>query len=195
MELITNKKKYSNSLSKTIVQGFIDSLESLIPINDSKSILDVGCGEGAILHHLNRVFPNLPNDVHALDHDKTELAMAKENLPFANVVKGSIYELPFDNNSKELVICTEVLEHLQEPDKALKELCRVSSKYLLVSVPREPLWRILNMARLKYLSNFGNTPDHRNHWNSKQFRRFIETEANVLKLQKPIPWTMILASV
>ena len=92
-----------------------------------------------------------------------------------------------------MTVVLEVLEHLEDPDSALKELSRVSSKYCLVSVPQEPLWRILNICRLKYLSNFGNTPGHLNHWSKNQFVEFVGKYFKVKKIKLSLPWIIVLA--
>ena len=81
---------------------------------------------------------------------------AKKNLPFCNVNIGNIYDLQFNENEFDLIICSEVLEHLIKLMKLLKKY-RVTNKYALLSVPREPIWRILNMIRLKYWGSLGNT--------------------------------------
>ena len=92
-----------------------------------------------------------------------------------------------------MVLCCEVLEHLEEPGKALKELIRVTKKYIIVSVPREPIWRCLNMDRGKYLKVLGNTPGHIQHWGSKKFVAFLqEYDIKVVKTAHPLPWTMVL---
>ena len=55
------------------------------------------------------------------------------------------------------------------PERALAEMARVARGYLLVSVPREPLWRALNIARGAYVRDLGNTPGHLNHWSRRAF--------------------------
>lgn len=82
---------------------------------------------------------------------------------------------------------------MEEPEKALREVLRISRKYILVSVPNEPIWRVLNMARGKYLKYFGNTPGHIQHWTPWTFRNFIARHANIIAVKHPFPWTMILA--
>ena len=56
------------------------------------------------------------------------------------------------------------------PEATLAEMARVARRHLLVSVPREPLWRGLNMARGAYLRDLGNTPGHVNHWSKRGVR-------------------------
>ena len=58
---------------------------------------------------------------------------------------------------------------MPDPEATLAEMARVARRHLLVSVPREPLWRGLNMARGAYLRDLGNTPGHVNHWSKRAF--------------------------
>ncbi len=190
-ELVTDKNKYSLKVNSFFTTNYMKKFTQLFSEKQYESMLDIGCGEGAVLNYLNKRY-KLPSDCHGIDFRAHEIEMAKSNIPFCNLNVGSIYELPYDKNRFDLVICTEVLEHLKDPVKALDEISRVSSKYAILSVPREPLWRALNMMRLKYLSGFGNTPDHRNHWSTHSFKRFVKTKFSVIDFKQPIPWTIVL---
>ena len=103
----------------------------------------------------------------------------------------SIYDIG-RAEAADLVVCCEVLEHLNDPDAALDCVHGVTGKYCLMSVPREPLWRALNLARGRYLSSLGNTPGHIRHWSSRSFLRFVSRRFKVLEVRRPIPWTMVL---
>ena len=96
------------------------------------SILDAGCGNGALLNHLVAQFPSrferlvgLDTSDEALKHVKTEH------------LQGSISEMPFEDGSFDLVTSLEVLEHLLQPDfgLAIAEMQRVSRRYILLTVP------------------------------------------------------------
>jgi 2-polyprenyl-3-methyl-5-hydroxy-6-metoxy-1,4-benzoquinol methylase len=93
----------------------------------------------------------------------------------------------------DLVVCCEVLEHVPDPEVALDRLHGLTRRHLIASVPREPLWRALNMARLKYLPTFGNTPGHIQHWSSRAFVALMSRRFRLLEVRRPLPWTMILA--
>ena len=108
---------------------------------------------------------------------------------------GSIYELQPPSDSASLIVCCEVMEHLEEPDRALSILASVARPYLLVSVPREPIWRMLNLLRGAYISQAGNTPGHVQHWSTRAFVRFLREKFEIIKVQKPLPWTMVLCRV
>ena len=180
----------TNPVSRVLVGGFYRTIDQMVAGIEFDSVVDVGCGEGLLLRSLESRLSGVV--CHALDADPAEAEDAAANLPFCNVRVGSAYDMPMEDNSVDLVICTEVLEHLAEPRRALEEFARVSRRYVLMSVPREPIWRMLNMARGAYWSGWGNTPDHLNHWSSRGFRRFVSTRFDVVQVLAPFPWTLVL---
>jgi hypothetical protein len=88
-----------------------------------------------------------------------------------------------------------VLEHVPDPQRTLAEMARVARRHLLVSVPREPLWRAINMARGAYLRDLGNTPGHVNHWSKRGFVSLLSRHGTVEEVRSPLPWTMLLVRV
>jgi 2-polyprenyl-3-methyl-5-hydroxy-6-metoxy-1,4-benzoquinol methylase len=104
-------------------------------------------------------------------------------------------DLPFAAGEFALATAIEVLEHVPDPRQTLAEMTRVASRHLLVSVPREPLWRGLNMARGAYLRELGNTPGHVNHWSGRAFTRLLGDFGEVIEARSPFPWTMALVRV
>ena len=137
--------------------------------------------------------------VRASDFSTQIIAEAKANVKEAGasaefMVK-SVYDLDPDVDHAELIVCCEVLEHLEEPVKALAMLARLAKPYLLVSVPREPVWRVLNVARGKYLRDLGNTPGHLQHWSQKKFLDLLQAKFEIDVEDSPFPWTMALCRV
>jgi ubiquinone/menaquinone biosynthesis C-methylase UbiE len=104
-------------------------------------------------------------------------------------------DLPFAENEFDLAAAIEVLEHVPDPRRSLAEMTRVAARHLLVSVPREPLWRGLNMARGAYLRELGNTPGHLNHWSKRAFVQLLGDYGEVMESRSPFPWTMLLVRV
>ena len=186
------KYEETNPISKYLVNNFYKAFESLLP-DDIASVLEAGCGAG---YSADRILPLLDNATYeGSDIGEDLVAIAAEKHPDINFDVESIYDLQREDNSYDLTIALETLEHLDEPLKALQELKRVSRKYVIVSVPREPIWRILNMARFKYLKNLGNTPGHINHWSHRSFKKFLSQEAKIIEAKKPLPWNMVLLDV
>jgi len=104
-----------------------------------------------------------------------------------------IARLPFPDDSFDLVLGIEVLEHVPDPAAALTELSRVARGNLVLSVPREPIWRVANMARGKYIPQLGNTPGHINHWSRRSFATLVGRHFQTTAVRAPFPWTMVSA--
>ena len=192
-ELITRQAKYAsgNPISRALLGGFFADLSRLLARRRYANVLEIGCGEGLVLHNLREHLENAP--AVALDVDLEGVAAARSNSPFASYLSASIYALPFRDRAFDLVLCCEVLEHLELPERGLREIARVASRTCLLSVPREPIWRALNVARGAYWSALGNTPGHLNHWSRNAFARFVAAELDVVEIASPLPWTAVLA--
>ncbi|MDP3988041.1 MAG: class I SAM-dependent methyltransferase, partial [Candidatus Levybacteria bacterium] len=86
------------------------------------------------------------------------------------------------------------LEHLDKPQEALRELKRVSKKYLVLSVPNEPFFMISRLLKGLDILKLGNHPGHLNHWTFLSFKNFVGGQGlKIRKLSLPFPWTIILA--
>jgi len=157
--------------------------------------IEIGCGEGFSTKRLADLLPGSV-ELEASEYVAHMIAKAQANNPGMTVTEESIYELQHADNSYDLVFLLEVLEHLDFPDKGLQELLRVTKPggYIVLGVPREPLWCALNMARMKYLKRFGNTPGHLNHWSTVGVKKYVEKHFGpVLEVKTPLPWTLLLA--
>lgn len=158
------------------------------------AILDVGCGEGVVTERLARstgvttVGIDIGDERLGAEWRKREDAM----LSFR---AASAYELPFDDASFDCVCALEVLEHLERPRDALGEMARVANRVLLLSVPREPLWRISHLLAGRDVRRLGNTPGHVNHWSAREFRRLVADYGSVRRLAHPFPWTVVVLDV
>ena len=91
------------------------------------------------------------------------------------------------------MLCNEVLEHLPRPAAALQELFRVTRRYVLLSVPWEPWFRILNLLRGRDLMRCGNHPEHIHHWSPSAFRAFVTAQGDPVTLHIAFPWIIVLA--
>ncbi len=188
---VYEKYETRNPIERYLVSGFFRALSGLLDqMTDVRSVLDIGCGEGYASMRIREALPEA--DYFALDIDLELVVEATCDDAHGCGVVADASRLPFSEDQFDLVIALEVLEHLPEPRLALAEIRRVSRTYLIASVPNEPLWRVLNMARGAYLSDFGNTPGHLQHWGASSFRRLLETEAEVMDMHRPLPWLMAL---
>ena len=190
-----DKAQVTNPIARRMVAGFDSALDRLLDAIDPKpaSVHEVGCGEGRVSRRLHA---KLAIPVRASDFSS---ALTEENIarrePGVHYVMRSIYDLNPAEDGADLVLCCEVLEHLERPSQALAALRRLAARDYIISVPCEPLWRGLNMARGKYLSAFGNTPGHLNHWSRRGFVDFLESGGFTIKCcLRPLPWTMVRGS-
>ncbi len=184
-----------NPVVRWLMRGFEQSLEGLVARVGPRTIHEVGCGEGYWVLRWSR------RGLHArgCDFSTQAIALARDNAVSAGVSAElfqvqSIYDVEADRDSADLVVCCEVLEHLEDPQAALRALQGIVTGHLIVSVPREPLWRMLNLARGKYVRALGNTPGHIQHWSSADFVRLLSQHFKVDEVRTPLPWTMLLCS-
>lgn len=185
----------SNPLVKKMMANFEDTLDDLWKQASPNSILDVGCGEGVLTHKWAERLGD--GRIVGIDLDEPELKAAWEHRQRPNL-EYKILEatkLPFADNEFEMAAAIEVLEHVPEPASTIAEMGRVASNFVLVSVPREPLWRGLNMARGSYIKDLGNTPGHVNHWSKRAFVKELSAIGKVVEAKSPFPWTMLLVDV
>ncbi len=184
-----------NPLVRRLMAGFERSLDGLFDQAGPRSVLDVGCGEGVLTDRWARRLAG--ERVVGIDLEDPKLRSEwmrrrRENLEF---LSGRAEALPFAEREFDLVAAIETLEHVADPDRALAEMTRVTRRHLLVSVPHEPLWRILNVARGAYLAQLGNTPGHVNHWSKRGFVSLLARFGEVVEARSPFPWTMLLVRV
>lgn len=189
--------KYGSShpVVRRLMAGFQTALGGLLERADPESILDVGCGEGVLTFEWAARLR--AGRVVGLDLADPKLeaqwsTRRRDNLHF---VAGHAAELPFGTGEFDLVAAIETLEHVRDPERALAEMARVAARHLLVSVPREPLWRALNLARGAYVRQLGNTPGHVNHWSRGALQRLLAEHGELVELRAPFPWTVALVRV
>jgi 2-polyprenyl-3-methyl-5-hydroxy-6-metoxy-1,4-benzoquinol methylase len=189
----------ANPIVRRLMAGFERNADELFAQAAPSSVLDVGCGEGILTAQWARRLPPPPaGRIVGIDLDDPKLNAewaareAHANLEFRSM---TVERLQFADDEFDLVAATEVLEHVDEPRRAVAEMARVASRWLLVSVPHEPLWRILNMARGTYLRQWGNTPGHLNHWTRAGFVKLLSAHGEVVQTRSPFPWTMLLVRV
>jgi 2-polyprenyl-3-methyl-5-hydroxy-6-metoxy-1,4-benzoquinol methylase len=176
---------------KRLMAGFERTLDELWHRAAPTSILDVGCGEGVLTQKWAQ---RLEGRVVGIDLEDPTIQAEWAKRQAANLEYRAMKaeKLPFANGEFSLASAIEVLEHVPDPEHTVAEMARVASGHLLVSVPREPLWRALNVARGAYVKDLGNTPGHVNHWSKRAFVALLSRHGEVVEARSPFPWTMLL---
>jgi 2-polyprenyl-3-methyl-5-hydroxy-6-metoxy-1,4-benzoquinol methylase len=182
----------TNPVVKRLMAGFESTLGELFTRADPQSLLDVGCGEGVLTHKWAQRLGD--KRIVGIDLEDPAIQAEWENRRAPNleyrVMKAE--NLPFADGEFDVATAIEVLEHVPDPAHTVAEMARVAGGHLLVSVPREPLWRMVNMARGAYLKDLGNTPGHLNHWSKRSFAALLSRHGDVVEARSPFPWTMLL---
>jgi 2-polyprenyl-3-methyl-5-hydroxy-6-metoxy-1,4-benzoquinol methylase len=184
-----------NPVVRRLMSGFHATLDELWDRAAPSSVLDVGCGEGVLtVEWAERLGDGRVVGID-LEDPKLRAEWERRERPNLEFRAEEATRLSFADDEFNLAAAIEVLEHVPDPEATLREMARVARDHLLVSVPREPLWRGLNMARGAYLRDLGNTPGHVNHWSKRGFVSLLSRYGAVEEARSPFPWTMLLVRV
>jgi ubiquinone/menaquinone biosynthesis C-methylase UbiE len=176
--------KFMDSIEKLKQENRIKKLSSLIPI-EIKNCIFIGCGQGDEISILNNR-KKIPN-IYGIDISKTAIQHAKQKYPNINFVVGDACNLPFEDNSFDLIICSEVIEHLSSPDKLIDEINRVMENkgVLILSTSNwlsfYGLFRFLAEKLLRKKITAGDQPI--DHWYTiKTINRILEKYFEINKI-------------
>jgi 2-polyprenyl-3-methyl-5-hydroxy-6-metoxy-1,4-benzoquinol methylase len=193
----SNYRKHTseNPVQRTLIDRFHQKITSIVKDLNPQTLLDAGCGEGFVAEIFLREMPAL--QISGFDMLPDSVTLAQLRNPRGTFATGDIYNIDHPDNSFDVVVSFEVLEHLHQPDQALAELARVAKDYVVLSVPHEPFFCLANAARGKNLDQNpkGSDPDHRNFWSREQFGQFVSHELDVVQLTGSMPWTIAVGRV
>lgn len=142
-----------------------------------KKILEVGAGDGSILHYLNE--SNFGKELYALEIAESGVSII-ENRKLSKVIEVKSfdgYSIPYGDNSFDLVILAHVLEHVEHERVLLRELKRVA-KFLVIEVPLDYRFGVDN--RMKHFLDYG----HINMYTPTLVRFLLKSEGFAIKADK-----------
>ena len=185
------KYRSSNSLQRFLIRRFLAKIRGFYEGLPRGFLCEVGCGEGFVLRDFSDhgLLKNIPAT--GLDISEESLRFAATLVPEVNFRNASAYEIPLGDKQCRCVMMLEVLEHLEDPGKALREAVRVGD-FLLLSVPHEPLFMAANFLRGKNWSRWGSDEEHINFWGKRSFRKLLEPHGEILRLETSFPWMIAL---
>ncbi len=191
--LRSNHQKYltRNPVQIFLIRRFFKTIRGLFQYLPAGPLCEVGCGEGFVLRDLSDHGCLRGISVVGLDIDAEALQLASSRVPAVTFQKASAYQLPFHDKQFKCVMMLEILEHLEYPEKALREATRISD-YLILSVPWEPFFRMANFLRGKNWRRLGNDEGHINFWGKKAFKQFVRPWGEILVLKISFPWIVVL---
>ena len=188
------KHETTNPIQRRLIDNFHEQAVAFIRQVQPRRIMEIGCGEGYVLAAIQRA--GVDADVIGIDLSAEAIDAARGRVePPAELIVGDAREVSraYADRGADLIMMLEVLEHLEEPEQMLEDLRSIGSGHVLLSVPREPLFRGLNLARLKNVRDLGNDPEHINHWSARRFVELVSRHFEVVASSRPLPWTMVLA--
>lgn len=165
---------WGNIREKTLAERIIRR----VPSKGVTRLADIGCGDGYLLHSLSRKIK--PKEIYAVDTSKVRLDRVKKTSKKIKTAKSDITKLPFDNGFFDVVICSEVLEHLKDYGKAVKELLRVTKKRLIITVPNEqqPVRTLC-----PHCNKYHYVAGHMNKFDKSSLKRLIEASAQKRRIK------------
>ncbi len=181
------KHQTGNPVVRYLIDRYFDRLRGLVRPLDPRRVLDVGCGEGNTAERLNDWLAG--REYFGVDLNPEAAAYAGRRLPHLRFAAGSIYDLHAD--MADLVVCLEVIEHLDDPQRAIAALHRATTRDVIIGVPWEPWFRWGSLARGKYLATWGNHPEHIQAFNPRTIAELASSHFEVLTVTTSFPWVFV----
>jgi len=196
MEKSTNHKKHTEEtgIRKKLIDNFNARFEQTVALLKPTNVMDMGCGEGFMLKLVQKNAPEAR--LTGCDISKQAVDIAQVNVgPEANIFVNDSFTTPLAAGSFDLVICTEVLEHVEQYHQMLAEIQRLAGKYVILTVPHEPWFILGNLLAGRHRSTRGNHPEHINHWNVRSFKKLVNQYFEPVKCFRVFPWIFYIGRI
>lgn len=190
----SNEQKYAsgNPVVQALLGRFLERVVGLAASQRPSRVVDLGCGEGLVAA---RILERLPSvEYRGIELDPTAADAARQNAPAAEIREGDIRTVAPERAWADVSLCLEVLEHLEDPAPAVRRIAEWTTGLAIVSVPWEPFFRGGNLLRGKYLEQLGNHPEHVQQFGPRSFRRLLEREFAVVRVERCFPWLIARAA-
>lgn len=184
----TNRNPFHRLSLGRFHDALADELRDLAP----SSVLDFGCGEGFVLDELVERGVEIDN-YEGLDLRADALAEAQSRWPSKQFICADLFDGRFDDKRYDVALAAEVFEHLYDPDAALERLVSLTDRSILLTVPHEPWFQLMNLARGRDFIRLGNHPEHVQHWNTPTLHEFISRHADVIRIRRSFPFLIATA--
>ena len=184
-----HRSKYANRnpLHQFFLGRFFDAVAARVKSVKKDHVLEFGCGEGFFLQQLHErgIFFK---DLLGIDLRGDAVAEAQKRFPRYRFSQVDLFSLDPQEKRFDLVIASEVIEHLFEPEKALDHLGRLCRGSVLVTVPWEPWFRLANLMRGRDISRLGNHPEHVQRFNKNKFAGLLARSMTIASLDSSFPF-------
>ncbi len=162
-----------------------DQLALSLVRSTDRVIVDVGCGEGITLEKIHRLFPD--RNILGIDNLAENINICIRH--GCNVTHGDAHHLPLPSNSVHVVLFMEVIEHLKDPEAAIKEIHRVlvPGGRLVIAFPNDRFFKIARILFLRF-REAAYDPGHVRQWTPRDMRHFLHRQAFTLAFSRNIPF-------
>jgi len=179
----------NNLLKKFLIGLFFKKIYREIKKSNSKNIIDLGCGEGFLENYLKD--KNVDLKITGVDINHKAINYARKNNSQFKFLVDDILNLKMKGNF-DLAMMLEVLEHLNQPKKAVRA-ASLLSKRLLVSVPWEPWFSWLYLLVGLNIKRRGKHPEHCQFFNPRSLEELLKNYFKKVEVNSNWPWLVAFA--